>query len=78
MGWAGIGIDSTVDIANTFKKYKDGFIQGNFDEQLLLLPKEECRSHIEEFLNTMQSSRHYRMDLWTRTRYKQNYTRRKC
>ena len=55
MGWAGIGIDSTVDITNTFKKYKDGFIQGNFDEQLLLLPREECRSHIEQFLNTMQT-----------------------
>ena len=55
MGWVGIGVDSTVDIRNTFKKYKDGFIQGNFDEKLMLLPREQCRSHIEEFLNTMQT-----------------------
>tara|TARA_A100001015_G_C15013186_1_gene724198 strand:+ start:822 stop:1799 length:978 start_codon:yes stop_codon:yes gene_type:complete len=55
MGWAGIGVDSTVDITHTFKKYKDGFIQGNFDEKLMLLPREQCRSHIEEFLNTMQT-----------------------
>ena len=39
MGWVGLGVDSTVDITHTFKKYKDGFIQGNFDEKLLLLPK---------------------------------------
>ena len=55
MGWAGIGIDSTVDISNTFKKYKDGFIQGNFDEKLLLLPREQCRAHIEDFINAMQT-----------------------
>ena len=30
----------------------------NFDEKLLLLPKEECRSHIEDFLNTMQTVDH--------------------
>ena len=58
MGWAGIGVDSTVDITNTFSKYKDGFIQGNFDEKLLLLPREECRAHIEDFLNTMQAVDH--------------------
>jgi uroporphyrinogen-III decarboxylase len=58
MGWAGIGVDSIVDITKTFKKYKDGFIQGNFDEKLLLLPKEECRSHIEDFCNTMQTVDH--------------------
>lgn len=55
MGWAGIGVDSTVNITNTFKKYKDGFIQGNFDEKLLMLPEKECRAHIEDFLNTMQT-----------------------
>ena len=46
---------STVNITNTFKKYKDGFIQGNFDEKLLMLPEKECREHIEDFLNTMQT-----------------------
>ena len=28
--------------------------QGNFDEKLLLLPREECRAHIEEYINTLQ------------------------
>ena len=55
MGWAGIGINSTVDITNTFKKYKDGFIQGNFDEQLMLLPRSELKKHIESFCNEMQA-----------------------
>ena len=58
MGWAGIGVDSTVDITKTFKKYKDGFIQGNFDEKLLLLPKQECKAHIEEYINTLQAVDH--------------------
>jgi len=55
MGWSGIGIDCTVDITNTFKKYKNGFIQGNFDEKLLLLPRDECREHIKEFLNKIKN-----------------------
>lgn len=54
MGWAGIGIDSTVDIHRTFKKYKDGFIQGNFDEKLMMLPRQYLRTEINEWLDGME------------------------
>jgi uroporphyrinogen decarboxylase len=55
MGWSGLGVDSTVSMSHICKKYKDGFIQGNFDEQLMLLPWQECKTHIENFCNEMQA-----------------------
>ena len=55
MGWKGIGVDSTVDISKTMNKYKDGFVQGNFDEQLLLLPYLECKEQIRLFLSKMDT-----------------------
>jgi uroporphyrinogen decarboxylase len=54
MGWAGLGIDSTVDIHSTFKKYKDGFIQGNFDEKLMMAPKLYLQKEITEWLDSME------------------------
>ena len=55
MGWKGIGIDSGVDITKTMKKYTTGFVQGNFDEKLMLLSTEECRTQINLFLDKMET-----------------------
>jgi len=54
MGWSGLGVDWQVDLPRTFKKYKDGFIQGNFDEKLLLLDHSECKKEINKFLDQME------------------------
>ena len=35
IGFTGIGIDSTIDLDKTLQKVR-GFVQGNFDETLLL------------------------------------------
>tara|TARA_B100001142_G_C14252961_1_gene623954 strand:- start:444 stop:1325 length:882 start_codon:yes stop_codon:yes gene_type:complete len=54
MGWAGLGIDSTVDIHRTFKKYQEGFIQGNFDEKLMMTPELYLKKEISEWLDSME------------------------
>jgi uroporphyrinogen decarboxylase len=54
MGWSGIGIDHTVDMQRTFKKYQDGFIQGNFDEKLMMTPKPYLEKEITEWLDSME------------------------
>tara|TARA_B110000240_G_scaffold70180_1_gene79812 strand:+ start:330 stop:1307 length:978 start_codon:yes stop_codon:yes gene_type:complete len=56
MEWKGIGIDSGVDITKTMKKYTTGFVQGNFDEKLMLLSSTmECRKEINLFLDKMET-----------------------
>jgi uroporphyrinogen decarboxylase len=35
LGFAGIGVDSSVDLNKTLKK-ATGFVQGNFDEKIML------------------------------------------
>jgi len=54
MNWSGLGLDSSVDIVHAFKKYKKGFIQGNFDESLLVQDEQECRKSILQFLDKME------------------------
>ena len=53
MGWSGIGIDSSVSLSNTFKKYTGGFIQGNFNEKHLLLSELQCRNEITKWLDSL-------------------------
>jgi uroporphyrinogen decarboxylase len=36
--WAGFGFDHRVDLTQEFKKFNGGFLQGNFDQNLLFLP----------------------------------------
>jgi len=55
LGWDGIAIDSTQSLSDTFQKSNTGFVQGNFDEQALLLPTNEFRNRLEEFCNELQS-----------------------
>ena len=58
LGFAGIGIDSTVDLNKTLQKVETGFVQGNFDEKLLLQPSETIlRYEIKKWLDTIQDTK---------------------
>jgi len=50
---AGLGIDSNQDIAPFFKSSSRGFIQGNFSEHYLTLPKDEFISYIDPYLEKL-------------------------
>ena len=53
--FAGIGIDSTVDLNKTLQKVNHGFVQGNFDEKLLLQPSETILKYeIKKWLDTIE------------------------
>ena len=53
--FAGIGIDSTIDLNKTLKKVNTGFVQGNFDETLLLQDSETIlRYEIKKWLDTIK------------------------
>ena len=55
LNFAGIGVDSTVDLNKTLKKVKHGFVQGNFDETLLLQDSETIlRYEIKKWLDTIK------------------------
>jgi len=54
IGFTGIGIDSTIDLNKTLKKVTSGFVQGNFDETLLLQNSETIlRYEINKWLDTI-------------------------
>ena len=58
IGFAGIGIDSTVDLNKTLKKVEHGFVQGNFDEKLLLQDSDTIlRYEIKKWLETIEDPR---------------------
>tara|TARA_E500000178_G_scaffold310487_1_gene325618 strand:- start:452 stop:1426 length:975 start_codon:yes stop_codon:yes gene_type:complete len=57
LNFAGIGVDSTVDLNKTLKKVETGFVQGNFDEKLLLLDSETILKYeIKKWLNTIENT----------------------
>lgn len=53
--WGGVGVDSKIDIEYVMSNYKQGFVQGNFDENFLLLPEDRFRRKLDEFVNKMKS-----------------------
>ena len=58
IGFAGVGIDSTVDLNKTLKKVEHGFVQGNFDETLLLQTSETILKYeIQKWLDTIDDPR---------------------
>ena len=54
LDFAGIGVDSTVDLNKTLKKVDTGFVQGNFDETLLLQDSETLEKEIQKWLETIE------------------------
>ena len=51
--WAGIGVDHYWDLPNAFQMFPNGFVQGNFDQNLLLSSREEFKRHLEQFLSPL-------------------------
>ena len=47
--WGGIGVDSKLDIADCLETVDTGFVQGNFDEKKMLLPKHKFMYAIEKY-----------------------------
>lgn len=53
-GWDGVGIDASLSLRYTMKTYNKGFVQGNFNESMLLLPKKQYVHALDKFCNDMQ------------------------
>lgn len=51
--WAGIGVDHNWDLREALEMFPNGFVQGNFDQHLLLASHEELKQHLEKFLNPL-------------------------
>lgn len=57
LNFTGIGIDSTQNLNKTLQKVNSGFVQGNFDEKLLLLDSEQIlRYEIKKWLDTIEDT----------------------
>jgi uroporphyrinogen decarboxylase len=50
---AGIGIDFRWDIGQVLDAFSSGFVQGNFDETLLLRDKEDLERHLRDYLEPL-------------------------
>tara|TARA_B110000977_G_scaffold174494_1_gene228402 strand:+ start:2171 stop:3160 length:990 start_codon:yes stop_codon:yes gene_type:complete len=53
MNFAGIGIDSTEDLAKTLQTHKNGFVQGNFNEQHMLLENKLYHYELDKWLDSL-------------------------
>jgi len=51
--WAGIGIDARWAMAGVLGRPRQGFVQGNFDPSLLLLPEAEFRLALDIYLEPL-------------------------
>ena len=50
--WAGIGVDQNWDLRDAFAMFPHGFVQGNFDQNLLLNSRpDELKQHLANFLS---------------------------
>jgi uroporphyrinogen decarboxylase len=57
LGFAGIGIDSTQNLNKTLQKVNNGFVQGNFDEKLLLLDSDKILKYeIKKWLDSIEDT----------------------
>ena len=57
--WAGIGVDHSWDLRQAFDLFPRGFVQGNFDQNLLLANPDELKLHLRQFLGPLlESNRH--------------------
>ena len=54
MNWAGIGIDSSLDLSKTLKTYTKGFVQGNFDEKHMLLDTRLYHYELDKWLESLE------------------------
>lgn len=52
--WAGFGFDHRAALAESFSDFRSGFVQGNFDQNLMFLPKQEFKLELNRFLQPLQ------------------------
>jgi len=52
-GWAGIGVDHKWDLREAFDLFPRGFVQGNFDQTLLLSNPGELKRSLKDFLDPL-------------------------
>ncbi len=53
--FAGFGFDASINLENIFKNSKHGFIQGNFDEKLMLLDTDQFKQELQKYTEFMKS-----------------------
>jgi len=52
--WAGLGVDHNWDLREAFEQFPSGFIQGNFDQNLLLASRgDDFKLSLEQFLDPL-------------------------
>lgn len=51
--WAGIGVDHNWDLRDAFEMFPNGFVQGNFDQNLLLASRDELKQQLHDFLEPL-------------------------
>jgi len=49
-GLAGVGVDSRWDLSEALDFFPHGFVQGNFDQALLLCETNDLKQHLERYL----------------------------
>ena len=54
--WTGVGIDSTQNLHTLLNNTTKGFVQGNFSEQLLLLPPNKLKMQLDIYCNELQET----------------------
>jgi len=54
--FAGFGVDSNIDINKFMSSYKDGFIQGNFDQKKMLLDKVQLEIEINMYCDMIMKA----------------------
>ena len=52
-GLAGIGIDHKWDLSEAFELFPNGFVQGNFDQALLLADRDDLKRHLKRYLEPL-------------------------
>jgi len=53
--FAGFGFDKSVNLKNIFENSTHGFVQGNFDEKLMLLNSDNFKNELINYIETMKS-----------------------
>jgi len=54
-GLAGIGVDHRWNMSEAFDLFRHGFVQGNFDQALLLCEREELKKHLQRYLDPLSN-----------------------
>ena len=52
-GLAGLGVDSNEPLSKYFRGKKNFFIQGNFNENFMLLPNSQMKLKLEEYISSL-------------------------